>query len=281
MASFPFFCFVLIAFCLLFVRLQGYLKALGMARTAEVKRDARIGEAEARADSQIKEAIAEEERLAARLVNDIEIAKAQRDFELKKAAYDQEVQAKVRNIFYSMSNIHSKSRQKIICSSGGPSLRREKKPCLRGSFQFFFLFSLGILFITLFVLKKSYNLRERVSVCILLVYGFCLDFLRVLYFFYFAFIFAFLFNFMGIIYRLWLSFSTARIMAEVVNKNRDRNVRDSTLDSLCCRCCRCSFFFLLCFGFFQNPLLVCFRFDAGNLNWVSITGICFRPSLGY
>ncbi len=67
-----------------------------MARTAEVKRDARIGEAEARADSQIKEAIAEEERLAARLVNDIEIAKAQRDFELKKAAYDQEVQAKVR-----------------------------------------------------------------------------------------------------------------------------------------------------------------------------------------
>jgi len=73
---------------------EGYLKALGMARTAEVKRDARIGEADARADAQIKEAIAEEERLAARLANDIEIAKAQRDFELKKAAYDQEVQAK-------------------------------------------------------------------------------------------------------------------------------------------------------------------------------------------
>lgn len=73
---------------------EGYLKALGMARTAEVKRDARIGEADARADSQIKEAIAEEERLAARLANDIEIAKAQRDFELKKAAYDAEVQTK-------------------------------------------------------------------------------------------------------------------------------------------------------------------------------------------
>lgn len=92
------FWFFLIRFHLIFLflfTLQGYLKALGMARTAEVKRDARIGEAEARADSQIKEAIAEEERLAARLVNDIEIAKAQRDFELKKAAYDQEVQAKV------------------------------------------------------------------------------------------------------------------------------------------------------------------------------------------
>jgi len=38
--------------------------------------------------------LAEEQRLAARYVNDIEIAKAQRDFELKKAAYDQEVQSK-------------------------------------------------------------------------------------------------------------------------------------------------------------------------------------------
>merc|ERR1719356_2049582 len=45
---------------------EGYLKALGMARTAEVKRDARIGEAEARRDAQIKEAIAEEERMASR-----------------------------------------------------------------------------------------------------------------------------------------------------------------------------------------------------------------------
>jgi len=41
-----------------------------------------------------QEALAEEQRLAARYVNDIEIAKAQRDFELKKAAYDQEVQSK-------------------------------------------------------------------------------------------------------------------------------------------------------------------------------------------
>ena len=33
---------------------QGYLLALGMARTAQVKRDARIGEAEAKRDSGIK-----------------------------------------------------------------------------------------------------------------------------------------------------------------------------------------------------------------------------------
>lgn len=34
--------------------LQGYLKALGKSRTAQVKRDARIGEAEARKDAGIK-----------------------------------------------------------------------------------------------------------------------------------------------------------------------------------------------------------------------------------
>lgn len=71
--------------------------SLGLARTAEVKRDARIGEAEAKADAQIKEAVAEEQRMAAQLTNDILIAQAKRDFEVKKAAYDQEVNAKVRH----------------------------------------------------------------------------------------------------------------------------------------------------------------------------------------
>ncbi|XP_076455396.1 flotillin-1-like isoform X1 [Babylonia areolata] len=71
---------------------EGYLKALGMKRTAEVQRDARMGEAEARRDAGIKESLAEEKRMQARYLNDIEISKAQRDFELKKAAYDMEVQ---------------------------------------------------------------------------------------------------------------------------------------------------------------------------------------------
>ena len=42
----------------------------------------------------LQEAMAEEERMRARYINDIDIAHAQRDFELKKAAYDQEVQTK-------------------------------------------------------------------------------------------------------------------------------------------------------------------------------------------
>ena len=41
-----------------------------------------------------QEAVAEEQRMAARYANDIDIAKSQRDFELKKASYDQEVQTK-------------------------------------------------------------------------------------------------------------------------------------------------------------------------------------------
>lgn len=92
---------------------EGYLKALGMARTAEVKRDARIGEAEAKRDAQIKEAIAEEERMAARLLNDAEIAKAKRDFELKKAAYDVEVQTKKAEAELAYELQAAKTKQRI------------------------------------------------------------------------------------------------------------------------------------------------------------------------
>ena len=70
---------------------ESYLDALGLGRTAEVKRDATIGEAEAKKESTIAAAHAEEQRMAAKLVNDTEIAKSKRDFELKKAAYDTEV----------------------------------------------------------------------------------------------------------------------------------------------------------------------------------------------
>merc|ERR1711971_918566 len=69
----------------------GYLASLGQARTAQVKRDALIGEAEARRDATIAEALAEEQRLESKLKNDTDIAMSKRDFELKKASYDTEV----------------------------------------------------------------------------------------------------------------------------------------------------------------------------------------------
>merc|ERR1712212_884570 len=92
---------------------EGYLKALGMARTAEVKRDARIGEAEAKKDAQIKEAIAEEQRMASGLMNDAEIAKSKRDFELKKAAYDVEVQTKKAEAELAYELQAAKTKQRI------------------------------------------------------------------------------------------------------------------------------------------------------------------------
>lgn len=92
---------------------EGYLRSLGMARTAEVKRDARIGEAEARAEATIKEAIAEEQRMASVLLNDTEIAKAKRDFELKKAAYDVEVQTRSAEAELAYELQAAKTKQRI------------------------------------------------------------------------------------------------------------------------------------------------------------------------
>lgn len=64
-----------------------------MARTAQVKRDARIGEAEARRDAGIRSAQAEEAKTKETLKNEALVAKAQRDLALKRAACDKEVRA--------------------------------------------------------------------------------------------------------------------------------------------------------------------------------------------
>uniref|UniRef100_A0A4W4GQC8 Flotillin n=1 Tax=Electrophorus electricus TaxID=8005 RepID=A0A4W4GQC8_ELEEL len=73
---------------------QGYLNSLGKARTAQVQRDARIGEAQYKRDAVIREAHATQEKVSAQYKNEIEMAKAQRDYELKKAAYDAEINTK-------------------------------------------------------------------------------------------------------------------------------------------------------------------------------------------
>ena len=69
----------------------GYLEALVLAQTARVQRDARIGEAEAKRDTQTESAKARMQQMEAKLANDTEIARAKRDFDLKKATYDVEV----------------------------------------------------------------------------------------------------------------------------------------------------------------------------------------------
>src|ERR671918_1240471 len=71
---------------------EGYLDALGKRRTAEVKRDATIGEAEAHRDAKIKSAQALQEGEKAKFQADAEIAQSSRDFLIRQAQYQAEIQ---------------------------------------------------------------------------------------------------------------------------------------------------------------------------------------------
>lgn len=73
---------------------QGYLEALGIPRTAEVKRDAAIAQAEADRDAAIRRARADQEAQAARFSADTSIAESERDFSIQKAAYDEQTNAR-------------------------------------------------------------------------------------------------------------------------------------------------------------------------------------------
>ena len=72
---------------------EEYLNALGKRRTAEVKRDATIGEAEATRDAKIKSSLASQEGERAKFSADAEIAQAQRDFSVRQAQYQAEIES--------------------------------------------------------------------------------------------------------------------------------------------------------------------------------------------
>src|SRR5262245_57017808 len=71
---------------------EGYIKALGARRTAEVKRDAEIAKAEADRESVVKSSAAKQEAETARLAAEERIAQANRDLDLKKAAFKKETE---------------------------------------------------------------------------------------------------------------------------------------------------------------------------------------------
>jgi flotillin len=73
---------------------QGYLDALGQARTAEVKRDATIGQAMAARDATIKSAEARQEGETAKYQAETKIAGSEKDYAVQKASYDAEVNRK-------------------------------------------------------------------------------------------------------------------------------------------------------------------------------------------
>jgi flotillin len=70
---------------------EGYLDALGKKRTAEVRRDAEIGEAEATRDSKIKASLAMQEGEKVRLASEALIAASTRETEVQRAQYTAEI----------------------------------------------------------------------------------------------------------------------------------------------------------------------------------------------
>ncbi len=70
---------------------HGYLEAIGKPRTAQVKRDAIVAQAEADRDAAIKAAEARQEGETARFGTESEIALANRDYEMKRAQYQASV----------------------------------------------------------------------------------------------------------------------------------------------------------------------------------------------
>lgn len=72
-----------------------YLDSLGRAQTANVKRDANIGVAEAERDAGIQEAQCEKAAMDVKYVVDSKIANNKREFQLQTAGFDTEVNSKV------------------------------------------------------------------------------------------------------------------------------------------------------------------------------------------
>ncbi|EDQ92982.1 uncharacterized protein MONBRDRAFT_19216 [Monosiga brevicollis MX1] len=105
----------------------GYLKALGEKRTAEVQRDARIGEAEAARDSGIKAAMAQQAERAVHFQNQIEVAKSKRDFMLKKAEFDREVETQKAVAALATDLQTAKTQQKIRNEEVGVRLIERQK----------------------------------------------------------------------------------------------------------------------------------------------------------
>jgi flotillin len=93
---------------------EEYLNALGKRRTAEVKRDATIGEAEATRDAKIKSAQALQEGEQARFRAEAEIAQAQRDFMVRQAGYQAEVETQKATAAQAGPLSQAKARQGVV-----------------------------------------------------------------------------------------------------------------------------------------------------------------------
>ncbi|XP_069135547.1 flotillin-2-like [Argopecten irradians] len=90
-----------------------YLQSLGRAQTANVKRDADIGVAEANRDAGIREAECDNKRMDAKFKADTKIADASREYQMQKASFDMEVNAKKAEAELAYELQGAKERQRI------------------------------------------------------------------------------------------------------------------------------------------------------------------------
>jgi len=91
----------------------GYLEALGKPQIAEAKRNAEIAEAESMKDAVIKSADAKKEGDVAKLVAESEVAEAQKNYEVRRAGYQAEINEKKANADYTYDLEKSRMAQLI------------------------------------------------------------------------------------------------------------------------------------------------------------------------
>ncbi len=93
---------------------EGYLDALGKRRTAEVKRDAEIGQAEANRDSKIKASQALQEGEKVRLLTEAQIAQSTRETEIQKAQVQAEIQKERATANQAGPLSEAKAQQEVV-----------------------------------------------------------------------------------------------------------------------------------------------------------------------
>lgn len=93
---------------------EGYLDALGKRRTAEVKRDAEIGQAEANRDSKIKASLALQEGEKVRLSTEALIAQSNRETEIQKAQVQAEIEKERAKAKQAGPLAEAKAQQEVV-----------------------------------------------------------------------------------------------------------------------------------------------------------------------
>lgn len=93
---------------------EGYLDALGKRRTAEVRRDAEIGEAEAKRDSKIKASLAMQDGEKVRLESEAAIAESTRETEVRRAKYTAEILSEKAKSEQAGPLAEARARQEVV-----------------------------------------------------------------------------------------------------------------------------------------------------------------------